>query len=158
MSTPAAVHELARDLLAGLDRVVIGHGEAKESLVACLLAGGHALIEGVPGTGKTLLALGLSRLAGCSFRRIQFTPDLMPIDLIGTNILDQRRNEFTFMPGPVFAEVLLADEINRTPPRTQSALLEAMQERAVTIDGVRRALPRPFFVIATQNPIEFEGT
>jgi MoxR-like ATPase len=158
MSTPTDVHDLAKRLIAGLDLVIIGQGEPKEALVACLLAGGHALIEGVPGTGKTLLALALSRLAGCGFRRIQFTPDLMPIDLLGTNILDQRKGEFTFMPGPVFSEVLLADEINRTPPRTQSALLEAMQERAVTIDGVRRALPRPFFVVATQNPVEFEGT
>jgi MoxR-like ATPase len=158
MSTPSDVHDLAQRLITGLDQVVVGQGEAKEALVACLLAGGHALIEGVPGTGKTLLALGLSRLAGCCFRRIQFTPDLMPIDLLGTNILDQKRGEFTFVPGPIFSEVLLADEINRTPPRTQSALLEAMQERAVTIDGLRRELPRPFFVVATQNPVEFEGT
>jgi len=158
MSTPADVHDLAQRLTAGLDQVIVGQTPAKEALIACLFAGGHALVEGVPGTGKTLLALALSRLAGCGFRRIQFTPDLMPIDLLGTNVLDQRSGAFTFIPGPVFTEVLLADEINRTPPRTQSALLEAMQERAVTIDGQRRRLPSPFFVVATQNPIEFEGT
>ena len=158
MSTVAAAHELAQRLRAGLDRVVMGQPLVKERLIACLLAGGHALIEGVPGTAKTLLALALSRLLGCGFRRIQFTPDLMPVDLLGTNVFSQKTQDFSFMPGPVFTEVLLADEINRTPPRTQAALLEAMQERAVTIDGRRHALSPAFFVCATQNPIEFEGT
>ena len=158
MNTVADVHDLAQRLRTNLDRVVIGQPLVKERLLACLLAGGHALLEGVPGTAKTLLALALSRLLGCTFRRIQFTPDLMPIDLLGTNIFNQKSQEFSFVPGPVFTEVLLADEINRTPPRTQSALLEAMQERAVTIDGHRHALSPAFFVCATQNPIEFEGT
>jgi MoxR-like ATPase len=158
MSTVAAAHELAVRLRSGLDRVVMGQPLVKERLIACLLAGGHALLEGVPGTAKTLLALALARLLGCGFRRIQFTPDLMPVDLLGTNIFNQKTHDFSFMPGPVFTEVLLADEINRTPPRTQSALLEAMQERAVTIDGQRHALSPAFFVCATQNPIEFEGT
>jgi MoxR-like ATPase len=156
--TIAEVHSAWGRLLQGLDKVILGQAAVKEQLLLCLLAGGHGLIEGVPGTGKTLLALALSRLVGCQFRRIQFTPDLMPIDLLGTNIYDQKRQEFAFLPGPVFTEVLLADEVNRTPPRTQSALLEAMQERAVTIDGQRRALSNVFFVLATQNPVEFEGT
>jgi MoxR-like ATPase len=167
MNVPAApeptmtvqeVHATWGRLLQGLDRVLFGQSSVKEQLLLCLLAGGHALIEGVPGTGKTLLALALSRLLGCQFRRIQFTPDLMPIDLLGTNVYDQKRQEFAFVPGPVFTEVLLADEVNRTPPRTQSALLEAMQERAVTIDGQRRALSPVFFTLATQNPVEYEGT
>jgi MoxR-like ATPase len=158
MNTVADVHELARNMREQLDRVVIGQSQAKEYLLACLFAGGHALLEGVPGTAKTLLALTMARLLGCTFRRIQFTPDLMPIDLLGTNIFNQKEHEFSFLPGPVFTDVLLADEINRTPPRTQSALLEAMQERAVTIDGIRHALSPAFFVCATQNPIEFEGT
>jgi MoxR-like ATPase len=158
MNTVADVHDLAQRLRASLDRVVVGQPLVKERLLACLLAGGHALLEGVPGTAKTLLALALARLLGCTFRRIQFTPDLMPIDLLGTNIFSQKTQDFTFLPGPVFTDVLLADEINRTPPRTQSALLEAMQERAVTIDGHRHPLSPAFFVCATQNPIEFEGT
>jgi hypothetical protein len=146
MNTVADVHELARNMREQLDRVVIGQSQAKEYLLACLFAGGHALLEGVPGTAKTLLALTMARLLGCTFRRIQFTPDLMPIDLLGTNIFNQKEHEFSFLPGPVFTDVLLADEINRTPPRTQSALLEAMQERAVTIDGIRHALSPAFFV------------
>ncbi len=145
-------------LRAGLDRAVVGQARTKERLLVCLLAGGHALLEGVPGTAKTLLALSLSRLIGGRFRRIQFTPDLMPADLLGANLFDPRKHEFEFRPGPIFADVLLGDEINRTPPRTQAALLEAMQERAATIDGVRHAISDVFTVIATQNPIEFEGT
>ena len=143
---------------AGLDQVVLGQDRVKEQMLVCLLAGGHALIEGVPGTAKTLLALTLARLVGGRFRRIQFTPDLMPADLLGTNIFNQKSQDFEFRPGPIFADLLLADEVNRTPPRTQAALLEAMQERAVTIDGERRVISEVFTVFATQNPVEFEGT
>jgi MoxR-like ATPase len=142
----------------GLERVILGQSKVKEQLLVCLLSGGHALLEGVPGTGKTLLALTLARLVGCRFRRIQFTPDLMPVDLLGTNVFNPQTQTFDFHAGPIFTDILLADEINRTPPRTQSALLEAMQERAATIDGTRRPISDVFTVIATQNPIEFEGT
>jgi len=142
----------------GLDRVILGQSKVKEQLLVCLLAGGHALLEGVPGTGKTLLGLTLARLVGCKFRRIQFTPDLMPVDLLGTNVFNPQTQAFDFHPGPIFTDILLADEVNRTPPRTQSALLEAMQEHAATIDGTRRHISDVFLVIATQNPIEFEGT
>src|SRR5436190_12288018 len=141
-----------------LDRVILGQSKVKEQLLVCLLAGGHALLEGVPGTGKTLLSLALARLLGCRFRRIQFTPDLMPADLVGANVFNQKSEEFVFRPGPVFTDVLLADEINRTPPRTQAALLEAMQENAATVDGVRYPVSPVFTVFATQNPVEFEGT
>ena len=144
-------------LRAGLDRVLLGQDAVKERVLTALLAGGHVLVEGPPGTGKTLVALALSRLIGGEFRRIQFTPDLMPVDLLGTNVFEQRRQEFVFVRGPVFTDVLLADEVNRTPPRTQSALLEAMQERAVTVDGQRHTLSPVFFVLATQNPVEYEG-
>ncbi len=157
LDLPEAVRAFGA-LRAGLDRAVVGQARTKERLLVCLLAGGHALLEGVPGTAKTLLALSLSRLIGGRFRRIQFTPDLMPADLLGANLFDPRKHEFEFRPGPIFADVLLGDEINRTPPRTQAALLEAMQERAATIDGVRHAISDVFTVIATQNPIEFEGT
>jgi len=126
--------------------------------ITTLLAGGHMLLEGVPGTGKTLLSLALSRLLGCRFRRIQFTPDLMPADLLGANIFNQKSDEFVLRHGPVFTDVLLADEINRTPPRTQAALLECMQENAVTVDGIRYPISNVFTVFATQNPVEFEGT
>src|SRR6185295_16807622 len=141
-----------------LDGVILGQNKVKEQLLVCLLAGGHALLEGVPGTGKTLLGLTLARLVGCRFRRIQFTPDLMPVDLLGTNVFNPQTQTFDFHAGPIFTDILLADEVNRTPPRTQSALLEAMQERAATIDGTRRPISDVFLVIATQNPIEFEGT
>jgi MoxR-like ATPase len=141
-----------------LDTVILGQERMKERTLVCLLARGHALLEGVPGTGKTLLALALSRLLGARFKRIQFTPDLMPVDLLGTNVFNQKLQDFAFQPGPVFTDLLLADEVNRTTPRTQSALLEAMQERAVTIDGERREISPIFFVIATQNPVEYEGT
>lgn len=145
-------------LRQGMDTVILGQDQVKEQVLACLLAGGHALLEGVPGTGKTLLALALARLLGCRFRRIQFTPDLMPADLLGTSILNPKTQQFEFRPGPIFADLLLADEVNRTPPRTQAALLECMQEAAATVDGVRYRISPAFTVLATQNPVEFEGT
>jgi MoxR-like ATPase len=141
-----------------LDRVILGQDRVKTLAVTCLLAGGHMLLEGVPGTGKTLLSLALARLLGCRFRRIQFTPDLMPADLLGANVFNQKTQEFVFRAGPVFTDILLADEINRTPPRTQAALLESMQENAVTVDGTRYEVSPVFSVFATQNPVEFEGT
>jgi len=158
MQSAHDVSEQWQHLRAGLDSVIMGQETVKEQLLVCLLAGGHALLEGVPGTAKTLLALALSRLLGCRFRRIQFTPDLMPADLLGTSIYNQKLQEFEFRAGPIFADLLLADEINRTPPRTQAALLESMQERAVTLDGERREISPVFTVLATQNPVEFEGT
>ncbi len=158
MQSVSEVTERWRLLGEGLDRVVMGQEVVKEQLLVCLLAGGHALLEGVPGTAKTLLALTLSRLLGCRFRRIQFTPDLMPADLLGTSLYNQKTQDFEFRAGPIFADLLLADEINRTPPRTQSALLEAMQEKSVTLDGERRVISPVFTVLATQNPVEFEGT
>jgi MoxR-like ATPase len=158
MRSASEVAETWRLLREGVDRVVMGQEAVKEQLFVCLLAGGHALLEGVPGTAKTLLALTLSRLLGCRFRRIQFTPDLMPADLLGTSIYNQKTQEFELHTGPIFADLLLADEINRTPPRTQAALLEAMQEKAVTLDGERRVISPVFTVLATQNPVEFEGT
>ncbi|GAC1592773.1 MAG: MoxR family ATPase [Candidatus Velthaea sp.] len=150
--------EVARRLGAGLERVVVGNERTVFALLVALLANGHILLEGVPGTAKTLLVRLLARLLGLEFRRIQFTPDLMPSDVVGTTVFDPRSATFSLRRGPVFTNLLLADEINRTPPKTQSALLEAMEERQVTSDGVTRDLPQPFFVIATQNPIEYEGT
>lgn len=141
-----------------LDRVILGQERVKALAMTALLAGGHMLLEGVPGTGKTLLSLALAKLLGCRFRRIQFTPDLMPADLTGANVFNQKLEEFVFRQGPVFTDILLADEINRTPPRTQAALLESMQENAVTIDGIRYPVSPVFTVFATQNPVEFEGT
>jgi MoxR-like ATPase len=145
-------------LRAGLARVIVGGDRVAFALLIALLAGGHALIEGVPGTAKTLTVRVLARLLGAAYGRIQFTPDLMPSDVVGTTVFDPRSATFSLRRGPVFNNVLLADEINRTPPKTQSALLEAMEERRVTIDGTTYDLPAPFLVCATQNPIEFEGT
>jgi MoxR-like ATPase len=149
-------------LKASMGRVIIGQEQVVEHLIICLLAGGHALVEGVPGLGKTLLVKSLAQATDMQFRRVQFTPDLMPSDIVGTEILEEdavtHRRVFRFQQGPVFTQVLLADEINRAPPKTQSALLEAMQERAVTFAGQTYALPQPFFVLATQNPIEQSGT
>ena len=145
-------------LREGLARVVVGGEQTGFGLTVALLAGGHALIEGVPGTGKTLTVRVLARLLGVSYGRIQFTPDLMPSDVVGTTVFDQRSATFSLRRGPVFCNLLLADEINRTPPKTQAALLEAMEERHVTIDGTTYPLPPPFMVCATQNPVEFEGT
>ena len=140
------------------ERVLLGQEEIVESTLLAILAGGHVLIEGVPGLGKTLLVRTLAHVLGCTFRRIQFTPDLMPSDVTGGNVFNSKEDRFVFHQGPVFTQLLLADEINRAPAKTQSALLEAMQDLAVTTDGVTRALPQPFFVIATQNPIESQGT
>ena len=143
-------------LREALGEALFGQEEVIEALLAVLLARGHALLEGMPGLGKTLLAESLARASGLAYKRIQFTPDLLPQDLTGSEVY--REGRFVFVPGPIFAQVVLADEINRAPPKVQSALLEAMQERAVTAGGVRHPLPEPFFVIATQNPLELEGT
>jgi MoxR-like ATPase len=150
--------DLARHLQAGVERVIVGNDRASYAFVVALLGNGHILIEGVPGTAKTLFVRTFAVLLGASFRRIAFTPDLMPADVVGTTIFNPRTLEFALRKGPIFTNILLADEINRTPPKTQSALLEAMEERQVTIDGQTEALPEPFFVCATQNPVEFEGT
>ncbi|RME25031.1 MAG: AAA family ATPase, partial [Deltaproteobacteria bacterium] len=155
---PEALAERVQQLRQALRTVVVGQADAIDEVLAALLAHGHVLLEGVPGLAKTLLARTLARVLGLSYARIQFTPDLMPSDIVGTSIFDFQRGEFRVERGPVFTQVLLADEINRTPPKTQAALLEAMEERQVTIDGTTHALQTPFFVIATQNPIEQEGT
>ncbi|WP_288254285.1 AAA family ATPase [uncultured Hydrogenophaga sp.] len=147
-----------RHLLSQLNTVIVGKPQQVSDCVACLLAGGHLLIEDVPGVGKTTLAHALARSFGLQFARVQFTADLMPTDLIGVSIYERGREAFVFHPGPVFAQVLLADEINRASPKTQSALLEAMEEKQVTVEGETRALPAPFFVIATQNPHDQLGT
>src|SRR5213079_2006222 len=139
-------------------KVIIGQHEVVERALICIFTGNHALVEGVPGVAKTLLVRTLAQVLGCEFARIQFTPDLMPADITGTNIFNLQRNEFTLIKGPVFTSFLLADEINRAPAKTQSALLQAMQERLVTIDRDTHALPPNFTVFATQNPIEYEGT
>jgi len=153
---------IARDLAArvqsGMREIIVGGDELTFALLVALLARGHALIQGVPGTGKTLAVRGLAALLGVQYRRIQFTPDLMPADVVGTTVFNPQSAEFSMRPGPIVTNFLLADEINRTPPKTQSALLEAMEEGRVTIDGVPLQLPQPFFVCATQNPIEYEGT
>ncbi len=155
--TLAAVVELRGRLLAEVGRVWIGPSEVPQLVLAAMLARGHVLLEGVPGLAKTTLANAMARAIGCDFRRIQFTPDLLPADITGTYILDQARSTFALRRGPIFAQVVLADEINRAPAKTQSALLEAMQERQVTIEGETHRLPEPFLVLATQNPVEQEG-
>jgi MoxR-like ATPase len=156
-STPS-VHAAARAILNNIGRVMVGKAAAVELLLVALLSQGHVLLEDVPGLGKTTLAKALARSLGCDFQRLQFTPDLLPSDITGVSVFNQKTGDFEFRPGPVMAHIVLADEINRAGPRTQSALLEAMEERQVTVDGVTRPLPRPFLVIATQNPIELEGT
>ena len=148
--------ELHARVAAEVHKVVVGHDEALEDMLAALALGGHVLLEGVPGVAKTLLASATARALDLDFRRLQFTPDMLPSDVTGTMAL--RAGDLVFRPGPVFAGIVLADEINRTPPKTQAALLEAMQEGQVTIDGVAHKLPDPFLVLATQNPVEYEGT
>jgi len=150
--------ELADRVITNLQRVMHAPDETLQFSVLCLLAEGHLIIEDFPGVGKTSLAKAIARSVDCAFSRLQFTPDLLPSDVTGVNVFNQRSNEFEFRPGPVFANILLVDEINRASPKTQSALLECMQERQVTIDGVSYQLPPPFMVMATQNPIEYEGT
>ena len=152
------IAEISRRVQANIQKVIVGKDEAIQLTLAAVLCEGNILLEDVPGIGKTTLARALAISLGCSFRRIQFTPDLLPSDVTGLNWFNQKEQSFEFKPGPIMSQVLLADEINRATPRTQSALLEAMQERQVTIDGVTRPLPRPFLVIATQNPVELEGT
>jgi MoxR-like ATPase len=150
--------ELAERVQSAMRDVIVDGERTTFALLVALFARGHALIEGVPGTGKTLAVRALSALLGVQYRRIQFTPDLLPADVLGTTVFNPQNAEFSMRPGPIVTNVLLADEINRTPPKTQSALLEAMEEARVTIDGTPLALPQPFFVCATQNPIEYEGT
>jgi MoxR-like ATPase len=154
----AHIQESGEKVIANVERVIVGkHHEVRLALVA-LLCQGHLLIEDVPGTGKTVLAKAIARSLGCTFRRIQFTPDLLPSDVTGLSIFNQKTQEFEFRPGPIMAQIVLADEINRATPKTQSALLECMEERQATIDGTTYKMPEPFLVIATQNPIEYEGT
>lgn len=152
------VRGLAERLAANVETVIIGkHYEVQQTLIA-LLCQGHVLLEDVPGVGKTMLAKAVARSLGCAFKRIQFTPDLLPSDVTGVSVYNQKSGEFEYRPGPVMAQIVLADEINRATPKTQSALLETMEEKQVTVDGVTYPLPRPFIVLATQNPIEYEGT
>jgi MoxR-like ATPase len=153
-----SVPELVEYLLNRAERVVVGQRDSIELLVLALLCGGHVLLEGVPGTAKTLMARTLARLLRLECKRVQFTPDLMPSDILGTNVFNLQSSRFEFRPGPVFTDILIADEINRTPPKTQAALLEVMEEKTVTIDGTSHPLSDLFTVVATQNPIEYEGT
>ena len=152
------IQDFAERVIENVERVIIGkHAEVELSLIA-LLCGGHVLVEDVPGVGKTSLAKAVARSIGCSFKRLQFTPDMLPSDITGVFIYNQKTNEFEFRPGPIMAQIVLADEINRATPKTQSALLEAMEEHNVTVEGQTFPLPNPFLVLATQNPIEYEGT
>ena len=155
MEDPRSV---ALRIIENVENVIVGKRDELRLTITALLCGGHVLIEDVPGVGKTMLARSLARSSGCSFRRIQFTPDLLPSDVSGVSIYNQKTGDFEFREGPLIAQIVLADEINRATPKTQSALLEAMEERQITVDGVTRAMPRPFMVLATQNPIEYVGT
>ena len=152
------VQEFSDRLIANIEQVIVGKRETVEFAVITLLCQGHLLIEDVPGVGKTMLARSVARSIGCSFSRIQFTPDMLPSDVTGVSIFNQVSREFEYRAGPIMAQVVLSDEINRATPKTQAALLEAMEERQVTVDGVTHFLPKPFMVMATQNPIEYEGT
>jgi MoxR-like ATPase len=154
----SAIHDAARRVKASISKVIVGKDQVIDLVRVALLSDGHLLVEDVPGIGKTTLAKAIARSIGCSFKRIQFTPDVMPSDITGINFYNQKQGEFEFRPGPVIANIVLADEINRATPRTQSAMLEAMEERQITVEGVTMRLPTPFLVIATQNPIELEGT
>ncbi len=153
-----AARDSTRKIIAQIERVMVGKHDVIELLVMAMLARGHILIEDIPGVGKTMLAKATARAVGGSFKRIQFTPDLLPGDVTGLSIYNQKTTEFLFNPGPIFANVVLADEINRATPKTQSALLEGLEEAQVTVEGTTRPLPKPFFVLATQNPVEFRGT
>jgi MoxR-like ATPase len=152
------VQEFSRILIANVERVIVGKPSVVQLAVVGLLSAGHLLIEDVPGVGKTMLARSLAKSLGCTFGRIQFTPDMLPSDVTGVSIYNQATREFEYQPGPIVSQIVLVDEINRATPKTQSALLEAMEERQVTVDGVSHQLPEPFMVLATQNPIEYEGT
>jgi MoxR-like ATPase len=152
------LRDRAGRILAELERAIVGKRDALELILLAILSNGHVLLEDYPGLAKTLIARSFARVSSLDFARVQFTPDLMPSDVTGSSIFDQRSREFTFLPGPIFTNLLLADEINRAPPKTQAALLEAMQERQVTTEGTTRSLTRPFIVLATQNPLEYEGT
>ncbi|HEX6798094.1 MAG TPA: MoxR family ATPase [Ktedonobacterales bacterium] len=152
------ISEATERVIGNVERVIVGKHEAVRLTLIAVLCGGHVLIEDVPGVGKTVLAKSIARSIGCTFKRIQFTPDLLPSDVTGVSMYNQRSAEFEFRPGPIMSQFVLADEINRATPKTQSALLEAMEEQQVTVDGVTHMLPAPFIVLATQNPIEYEGT
>jgi MoxR-like ATPase len=152
------IQAFGKKLIENLEEVIVGKRQTLELVTTGLLCQGHVLIEDVPGVGKTVLARSLAKSLGCSFNRLQFTPDMLPSDVTGVSIYDQSKQAFEFRPGPIFAQVVLVDEINRATPKTQAALLEAMEERQVTVDGITHPLPNPFMVLATQNPIEYEGT
>jgi MoxR-like ATPase len=152
------VQAIAQKITDNVEKVIVGKHESVQLTAIALLCSGHVLIEDVPGTGKTMLAKSVSKSLGCKFRRIQFTPDMLPSDVTGVSVFNQKTREFEFRPGPVMAQIVLTDEINRATPKTQSALLEAMEERQITVDGVTYPLEQPFLVLATQNPIEYEGT
>ena len=158
MQSTDQAHQVAQSIVENIKKIIIGKDSAVELAVVTLLCQGHALIEDVPGVGKTMLARSLARSTGCAFRRIQFTPDLLPSDITGVSIYNQQSGAFEFKPGPILSQLVLADEINRATPKTQSALLESMDEQQVTVEGTTHPLPAPFTVMATQNPIEYEGT